>query len=414
MSQLSALSLPEALAALRVAVRARRRLIALVAVLVAAATIALNVAAPHEARSVISFSPYDQSRTLALLGIPAPAPPTVDQLRSDFIFERMVRDRVAPPNETVESLRDKLSVVSSEPRQGATLEAFDDSEAGALSLLNAWTTTISASRQDLIVTQFDRVRAAFAAQLDGLEGRARADDRRAIRAQLSRLDAAKNALPPEVSVVGGATLVTESGQHNELLALVLGAAGGVLLGLGLELRESRLRTPAAAAAAFGAPVLGSLDLNNREMPDSSPDALASRLETSLAVQDGSKASQVVLITSSAGVEDPRAAVLDLARALERKRQSVEVVIWEGDPDEVAQRVAELRRRARFVLILAPAPRTAPGVLLLAGWADAWLVLVALDQTSGDAAKELDADLEGIALHPAGIVLAEATSREEPK
>lgn len=388
------------------------------ALLAAAAAIVLNAAAPHEARVTVSFDPLNRSRTLAELGVPAPAPPTADEVLSNGVLNRMIADHLVPAGERVSTLRDELRLESFQPGQQATLSARDDSDAGAIALANGWATALTRERQDIISGQLDRVRAVLLAQLPALQRSGRLGEQRAVRTQVSLLDASRQALQPEVSISSGAAPVGGSGPRNELLALLLGAAGGALVGLVLELRDARLRTASAAEAAFGAPVLGRLR---------GPDSIASRLDAMLFVRNGAKASHLVVVTPSASLPDQRDAAVRLGRALAGDQGGVVVVLWRpggaagwtvepehgvtlvragGDHEDVVRGVAGLRGSARMVLVLAPPPRQAPAALLLAQRADAWLVLAELGRTRGEEARQLAEDLEGVPVRPLGVVLAE--------
>ncbi len=423
------LSPREALEALLAAVRARRRLIVALGVVAFVGTLALNAAAPYTARMVIAFTPLNESRTLSDVGVPAPPAPTAGALTSTSILQRMIDEQLAARPETVGTLQHKLTLERYTGGE-ATLLATGDTEQDAVNLVSGWNAALQRSRADALDAQFANAESALRDQLAQARrrrGQAGPLDERDLARQVSRLLEARRAVPQEVSVIEGANAVGGGGIRNEIAVLLLALAVGTLLALALDLREGRLRTPAAAAAGFRVPVLGRLS------PDASAGDLAARLDATAGATNGAGSAGTVLLTPSEAVERPHEAALLLARAFAGDGRSTTLLVWRDETSatalgltrdtelederlrvvleerparDLAARLAELRLRADRIVILAPALAREPSGLLVAKAADLWLVLAVLGQTREAEARALVEGLKGFDRPPDGLLVAD--------
>ena len=429
------------------AVRARPGIMIAGPVLAALAVLVLNVTGPHQARAVVAFPSPDRTGALAGLGVPGEPSPPASQLLSQQILNRMVVERLDGGPETVDSLREKLSVDAGPSPETATLVASAPSDQEAVTLAQGWTQSVQRTRNDVLYGQFRAVRETLRElRRDRSRGTL---TRREIDRRLGQLLAAQRSVPRPTTVVQAATAIPSVSIRNELLGLVAGALLAAAICVLLELRDPRLRSRSAAEAGFGHPVLTALtprpapgdDAGHAASPeqDEAAEVLAVKALSLLGSANGGEPRAdgpegTLVVTSTAGVPDLAGTAAAVVAALARRAPAPGVVAWrtpdladrleaeqagyaalrrlDGSAAELADEVASLRDRAPLVIVLVPPLGSVPSALLADRIAGAWLVLAALDHTRLDEAQDVRAELESVGERSVAVVLASEPSRQD--
>lgn len=366
------------------AVRARVPILVGLSLLGAFVAIALNVAAPHQARVVLAFPPADATGALSSLGVSGTPAPVPQELTADALLSRMVAEGLTAGPETPASLRNELHVEPGPGPRQVTLTTRGATDEQAVALANGWTTAIIRSRNDIVTGQFQSVRNSLVAlRRERVSPVARQElDRRLIQ-----LRGVRSSYTGDAQVLQPAAGVPQDRKHNEVVFAAGGGVLAVVLCLLLEARDPRVRTSAAAAEVFGHPVLGTLS------PEAGPAIAAKAL--------AGERTGVVAVTSTAGVRDLPGAVTALAEAFEGSVAEVRV----DEPERgLAERVREARRRADVVLVVVPPFSRAPSGVLAGREADGWVVVASLGGTRVEEAQRVRGELEALEQRPVGVVL----------
>jgi len=403
MPTIAALSPREGLQAVVATIRARARIVVTFGLLAALATIVVNASMSERATLTMAFESNAPNSTLVSLGVVALPNPSVATLVSDGVLGRILVDQLPGRFETVEQVRELVSVEGEPAKGAAVLTTQSDSPEDAVRLAAAWANAISLNRRDVIQAQLQAVADSLSAEVRTARRRGRRgrEAGRLALARLGRVQAAQQTIGSDAVVTRAASPSVRAGHLNELVFLLGGCLAGVLVALARDLWEGRLRTAAAVRVAFGAPVLGSVGSSNYAGAGALPAAAV--VEARLAAVGGGRA--LVVITGTHGADEPAEVGRQLAVDMREAGRQTELLLWSQAGGTEAIVARRERVRAERTLVCAPPPTRVPEVLALGQRADLWLVAASLHRTRSQDAAALEAGVEGLPHHPDGGVLS---------
>lgn len=305
------------------ALRARWWLVVLTAIVAAGGWLAWDglKSDEHTARVLMAFPRTVDANALVAIGVTAPPPPSGAELRSDVVLRRLQR-RGRP---SLNYLRDHLQVVQHGDELSAELRARAPSRGVAMSLASRWATAFVLVRNADIGGQLTIARDALRRDLASAR---KAGNARAVadaRDRLVRLLLARRTIQPDAEVVAAAEPITTG--RSKAVTVALFVAFGLLLGAALALFaawwDRRLRTPAALAAALGAPLVGILPRDSVGAFRRAVDGLRLNLE----LLAGGEPPASVLVASADAQTSAEQVQESLAAALSRAGSGVVLAAW---------------------------------------------------------------------------------------
>jgi Mrp family chromosome partitioning ATPase len=341
-------------------------LIALIIALMTVTVLLLSLALPKTYQATARILMEDQAGVLQ----PADADSVTRRLATvqTLLTTRDVLTKAAGdlPDETVETLEDKVEVSVDQNANIVDVIAADGDPNGAAAIANAVARSFLALEQSQERERLARARSDLEAALDRLRGAPGSEEAaQAIQERLSDLSVSEASAGSELQLAQAALPPSEPDSprpvRNTIFAFFASAFFAVLAALALDQLAPRLSGPRELVRLTGRPVLAALPPPRRRRKAQTEEAYQA-LQASLLQLPATR--KLVLVTSPSGSDEKSAVTLRLAESLASGGSRTLVIS------------ADLRRgRIEQLLGLGPAP----------GLMD---VLHALGERGGDAGSEL--------------------------